>query len=184
MSVYFLMANGFEEAEEVVPADLLRRAGADVKLALVADNASGPAAVTGSHGLMLLTDMLADNIDVKTADAIVLPGGTAGTAVLAASDTVLSLIEQAASNGRYICAICAAPSILGSMKLLEGRKATCYPSFSKYLTGSIYTGADVEKDDIFITAKAAGAAFSFGLKIVETLYGTAVSDKIKGEIFY
>ena len=85
MSVYFLMANGFEEAEAVVPADLLRRAGADVKLALVADNASGPAAVTGSHGVMLLTDMLADNIDVKTADAIVLPGGTAGTAVLAAS---------------------------------------------------------------------------------------------------
>jgi len=178
MLVYILLAEGFEESEAVVPADLLSRAGAQVRFV----SASVSKDVEGSHGIHICADDYIDEIDMDAMEAVILPGGGKGTALLAADSRVISIIDSAFKQGKYICTICAAPSILASMGLLDGRKATCYPSFSKYLEKSIYTGADTERDDIFITGKAAGTAYQFALKIVQALFGDSVSDKIKNDI--
>ena len=107
-----------------------------------------------------------------------------GTEHLGANNNVLNLVEYAAQNGRYIAAICAAPSILGKMRLLDGRNAAVYPSFADNLKYANITGRKVEHDDIFITAEGMGVAFEFGFKIIELLMGRNAADDIKNSVRY
>ena len=178
MTVYFLLADGFEESEAVVPADLLSRAGADVKLVSVSDSIF----VKGSHDFTLRADMLIDDVSKEEMGCLILPGGAAGTQRLYDSVKVHSIIEAAVAKGVYIGAICAAPSILGRMRLLDGRRAACYPTFREHLTHSVITGKKVEHDDIFVTAEGMGVSFEFGYKLVELLYGAESAENIKGQI--
>jgi len=180
MSVYVFLADGFEEAEALIPTDMLIRGGADVKLTSVGTSLT----VRGAHKINVNADILLSDVDLSTAEAIILPGGSGGTTLLAKDQKVIFMINEAASRGIYIGAICAAPSILGSMGLLDGRKAACYPSFQKYLLNSNITGNEVECDDIFITAKAAGSSFEFAFKLVELICGSDMCNKIKQEIYY
>ena len=110
---------------------------------------------------------------------IVLPGGMPGTLNLEKSKAVQDTIDYCAKNGKYIGAICAAPSIIGKKGLLKGRKATCFPGFEEFLEGADFTGGPVEQDGNFITARGAGVAVEFGLKLVEVLSGKPASDKIR-----
>ena len=80
--------------------------------------------------------MLAEDINPENMDLLFLPGGGKGHELLDASNAAHALINYAVANGKYIAAICAAPSILGRKQLLDGKKATCYPGFEKYLEGA------------------------------------------------
>ncbi|MBQ3231128.1 MAG: DJ-1/PfpI family protein [Clostridia bacterium] len=177
-TVYMLLARGFEESEAIVPADLLKRAGANVVLVAT----EGGLAVTGSHGITVTADITIEEIRKEDAACIVLPGGLPGTTLLGENPMVLSLIEYAASRGIYIAAICAAPSILGKMRLLDGRNAAVYPSFAESLEYANITGKKVEHDDIFITAEGMGVAFEFGFKLVEVMFGSQAVEEIKNSV--
>jgi len=178
MTIYLLLADGFEESEAIVPADLLIRAGANVKLVSISENIL----VKGAHNITIKADIFIDDVSKDEMDCLVLPGGSAGTQLLGDSIKVKTLIEAAVSKGVYIGAICAAPSILGKMHLLDGRRATCYPTFQEDLAHSVITGKKVEHDDIFITAEGMGVSFEFGYKLVELLYGSSMTEKIKNNI--
>ena len=102
-----------------------------------------------------------------------------GTLNLEKSRTVQDMIDFCVQNGKFIGAICAAPSILGRKGLLSGRKATCFPGFEEFLEGADFTGAPVEHDGNIITARGAGVAIEFGLKLAEVLSGKPASDKIR-----
>ena len=80
-----------------------------------------------------------------------------------------------AAAGKPIAAICAAPSILGHLGLLRGRRATAFPSFRDQLVGAILTEGDVVRDGPFLTAPGLGAAIPFALALVETLEGPAAA---------
>ena len=110
---------------------------------------------------------------------IVLPGGMPGTLNLEKSRTVQDAIDYCTEKGKYIGAICAAPSVLGKKNLLTGKKATCFPGFEDFLLGAEFTGAPVELDGKIITARGAGVAVEFGLKLAEVLKGKAASDKVR-----
>jgi 4-methyl-5(b-hydroxyethyl)-thiazole monophosphate biosynthesis len=178
MTIYMLLADGFEESEAIVPADLLMRAGAEVKLVSISDNLM----VKGSHGITIHADMLIDEVSKDEMECLVLPGGSAGTQRLGESVKVKTLIDAAIAKGVYIGAICAAPSVLGDMNLLDGRRAACYPTFKEHLSHSIITGKKVEHDDIFITAEGMGVSFEFGYKLVELLFGNEKLESIKNQI--
>ena len=173
--VLVFLANGFEETEAIAPIDILRRNGQNVVTVGI-----GEEIITSSHGVTVVPDVtetdiaLADDIEM-----IVLPGGMPGTLNLEKSRTVQDTIDYCAANGKYIAAICAAPSIIGRKGLLKGRKATCFPGFEDFLEGAEFTGAPVEHDGNFITARGAGVATEFGLKLAEVLSGKEASDKIK-----
>ena len=107
-----------------------------------------------------------------------LPGG-AGHEILDASNAVHALISYAVAHGIYISAICAAPSILGKKLILEGKKATCFPGYEKYLYGADITGEKAVVDGKIITGKGAGAAADFGFAMLEILKGKETADKIK-----
>ena len=176
--VYMFLAQGFEEIEALCPLDLMRRAGVDIKTVAV----GGGEFVTGSHGISVKADMKDTDFADKTPEMVILPGGMPGTTNLDSSDTVTNAIENALLCDAYICAICAAPLVLGKRGILKGKEAICYPGFEKELEGAIISEDYVVCDDNIITAKGAGVAVEFGLEIAAQLKGRDSSEKIRAAI--
>lgn len=176
--VYCFLADGFEELEAIAPIDMLKRAGIDV----VTVGVTGKN-VTGSHGITFVADIVAEEITLtNSVQAVILPGGMPGTINLEKSAEVQKAIDFACENGKYLCAICAAPSIVGHKGLLKGKKATAFPGFEKDLEGAVVNGDFVAVDGKFITAKGAGVATEFGLEIVRCLVSAEKSEEIRKAI--
>lgn len=176
--VYCFLADGFEELEVIAPIDMLKRAGVEVITAGVTGKN-----VTGSHGITFVADVTAEEIALSDElEAVILPGGMPGTLNLEKSGIVQKAIDFAVSNDKYVCAICAAPSILGHKGLLRGKKATAFPGFEKDLEGAITDNYFVAHDGRFITARGAGVATEFGLEIVSALVSAEKSAEIKATI--
>lgn len=161
-----ILGEGFEEAEAIVPVDIMRRAGFEV----VTLAAGSSLVVTGSHGIKVVADALLADAGSHNGDVLVLPGGP-GTKRLAQNSEVCSLVEHYVSANKFVAAICAAPMIPGTLGLLRGHKATCYPGSEQYLKDAIVTDAPVEVSGRFITARGAGVAFEFGFEIVRQVMG-------------
>ncbi len=177
--VYMFLANGFEEVEALCPLDLLRRAGVEVTTVGV-----GGESVVGAHGIIVGTDMPEIMYRDSAPEMIILPGGMPGAENLDNSRIVDSAIRAASRNGAYLAAICAAPMILGKRGQLIGKRAVCFPGFEEYLEGAeVETEKTVVCDGNIITAKGMGAAFEFGLALVEALKGKDVADRIKASVF-
>ncbi len=176
--VYCFLATGFEEIEALATVDILRRANIDVRTVGVAEDV-----IVGSHQIPVLADIRENGVVLDdTLEAVILPGGMPGTLNLQKSESVQKAIDYAVATDKYVCAICAAPLILGHKNLLEGKKATCYPGFEKDLKGAEATGCFVEEDGKFITGKGAGIAIDFALRIVEKLVSKEEADKIYASI--
>ena len=176
--VYCFLADGFEEIEAIAPIDILRRAEINVTTVGVTGKT-----VNGRHGINVIADITADELDVcEGIEAVILPGGLPGATNLENSDKVQLMIDKANVCGAYLCAICAAPQILGHKGLLEGKCAIAYPGFEKELKGADISDEYVVTDGKFITAKGAGVAVEFGLEIVSAIKGKALSDSIRSAI--
>lgn len=177
--VYMFLADGFEEVEALVPLDILRRAGVEV----VTLGVTGEY-INGAHDIVVKADKPLSSAVKENIDAVILPGGLGGTNNMDASDDVKELVQYAADNNKLVCAICAAPSILGKMGLLSGKEATCYPGFEETFVGGKYVKQSVIKCDNFITSDGMGSAYKFGFEITAALCGKDVVDKIKEQIQY
>lgn len=171
--IYMFLADGFEEVEALTPLDLLIRAGADIKTVGI-----GKKEICGAHGIRVTADLCDLELSDVSAEMVILPGGMPGTLNLAGSDVVLRAIKKARMNGAFIAAICAAPSILGELGVLEGKKAVCFPGFEEQLKGAIVSGDGVVMDGSIITAAGMGVAFEFGLALVTALYGKEKADEL------
>lgn len=176
--VYIILGNGFEEAEALVPCDLLRRAAEKVLLLGI-----GSLDITGGHGITVRADCLADEVDWTQAKMVVLPGGLGGVASILGSEAVRNGVRTIAEKeDSYVAAICAAPTVLAKLGLLEGKKATCYPGMESEMCGAVCCDEAVVRDGKFITGRAAGAAQAFGLALVEVLCGTEAMEKVANAI--
>jgi len=173
--VYVFLADGFEELEAIAPVDLLRRAGVRVNTISL----SNP--VVGSLNIAVHCD--SSRMDMDACTGVILPGGP-GHVVLAQSNLVHRCLAAVSEKGGMLAAICAAPSILGKLGYLKGKRATCYPGFEDKLTGATVVDESVVIDGNVITARAAGSSIAFGLACVEYLCGTEVANKIAAKICY
>ena len=172
--IYVFLAQGFEETEAVAPIDILRRCEKEVITVGIGDNI-----IKSSHGLVVVTDTEDKLIELNSdLEMIVLPGGMPGTINLEKSEIVQKTIDYCVENNILIGAICAAPSILGHKGLLNGRKAVCYTGYEKELTGAEVLDVPAVIDGQFITARGAGVAVDFGLKLVEALISEERSRKV------
>lgn len=176
--VYMLMVDGFEDIEALEPLDIMRRAGISVKTAGVYDKK-----VTSSHDVTIETDILIDDVKIEDMKMLVLPGGP-GHTKLDASDKVRKLISYAYENDIYIGAICASPSILGKLGILDGKNYTCFPGFEQFCKGGILSKEKAVLDGKILTARGAGAAADFGFLMTALLKGNEMSDKLKKEMQY
>lgn len=176
--IYVFLANGFEETEAIAPIDLLRRAEKEVVIVGVGDNV-----IVGSHGITIVADTIAQEAPLNDElEMIVLPGGMPGTLNLEHSEYVQAAIDYCVSNNIYIGAICAAPSILGHKGLLKDKTAVCYEGFESQLDGAVIGKTGVAEDGIFITARGAGVAVDFGLKLVEKVHSKEESRRQRNAI--
>ena len=172
------LANGLEEVECLAVVDVLRRAGMDVTLASIHDSKK----IKGAHGIYIGADALAKDVNAKDADLLFLPGGMPGTRYLGESSIVMKALKQAAADGRRLAAICAAPSVLGELHLLEGKKATCYPGFEEKLLGAKHVKDGVVTDVNITTCRGLGYAIALGLELIRLLAGEEKSLEIKEAI--
>lgn len=163
IGVFF--AEGYEEIEALTVVDLCRRAGIEVVMASV----DGSDMVTGSHGIAVRMDDTLSRVDFDGLDMIVLPGGMPGTKNLEACSGLMEQLDRFYESGKWVAAICAAPSIFGHRSFLQGRRATSHPTVLQELDGAVVTGAQAVADGNVITGQGMGGAIDFGLLIVEKL---------------
>jgi len=171
--LYIFFAPGFEETEAVGTLDMLRRAEIEIKSVGV-----GGKTVTGSHGIPVVCDLEDNQLSLADVQGIILPGGMPGTLNLEKSEAVRTAIDYCTQRELLICAICAAPSILGRMGLLAGKRFTCFPGFEQLVQGE-YTGARVERDGQLITAKGPGCTIPFALEIIRVAAGEQAAHKVE-----
>ena len=181
--VYILLGTGFEEAEALVTADVLRRA--DIPVALTG---IGGENVTGSHGITVRADVLVESVVLGKDDMVVLPGGMGGVASIEGSEAAMALIRQAAASSDYwLAAICAAPTLLARAGLLApDTRAVCYPSLGGELQDALVILEDqpAVRDGRLITGRGPGAAFDFGLALVDALAGADAARAVKAGLVY
>lgn len=175
--VYVFLADGFEIIEALAPVDMLTRAKIDVKTVGI-----GKRVITSSCGVAVTSDITDSEFVFENAEAVVLPGGMPGTLNLENSPVVQAAIDEACEAGIFICAICAAPSILGHKGLLKGKKAIAFPGFEEALKGADISSEYVVTDGKYITARGAGVAVDFGLEIVKMLKGEEIAKAVKSAI--
>ena len=169
-------ADGFEEGEAIVPTDMLRRAGLEVKTVSITDSNT----VVGSHNITVETDLIWDEFNAEEYDALILPGGLRGTENLTNFTPLGEALKAHNTAGKYCCAICAAPSILGKLGILSGKKYTCYPGFESDSFGGEYQDNYVTHDGNVITARAMGASVEFAREIIKTLKPEGLSQVDEG----
>lgn len=174
------MADGCEEIEGLTVVDIVRRA----KMEIVMISITGKREVTSSHQVTFLIDALAAEVDYDTLDGIVLPGGMPGTLNLQADETVNKVIRQFAAEGKLVCAICAAPSVLGAAGILEGKWATCHPGFEEKLTGAKVEEKEVVVDGNVITSRGMGTAIPFALSLVSQLVSEEKAQELAQSIIF
>ena len=177
-AVFF--GTGYEEIEALTVVDLLRRAGIEVVCVSINNEKS----VTGSHNITVAMDAGIDGIDFDSFDILVCPGGMPGTKNLEACETLTNQLRAFYEEGRFIGAICAAPSIFGHMGLLEGKKACIFPGMEADLKGAEVVYDKVVKADNVITSRGMGTAIAFGLEIVANLLDKETADQLGKTIVY
>lgn len=178
MKVLIIYADGFEDVEAIATRDVLVRAGISVYDAKINEDSQ---VVVSSHKMSLTGFKSLKNLNIEEFSAIILPGGSRGVKNLLQFSEVDHLVKEFNSAHKWVCAICAAPMVLGKNGLLHNSPYTCYPGCNEGLDG-IYTGEEVVVSDNIVTARSMLYSIPFGLKIIELLFDKETSDRVYSQI--
>ncbi len=175
-TIFVFLITGFEEIEALGTVDVLRRAGLNVRTVSL----TGQERVTGSHGIPVTADTLFEEVSFETAELLVIPGGTPA---FAGHEGLKKEVKAFYDKGEKVAAICASPMVFGSLGILKGRRATCYPGFEKYLEGAtLQTDRAVVVDGNVITGRGPGLTLDFALALVEIMAGKAKRDQVAAQL--
>lgn len=176
--VYIILGKGFEPMEAIAPCDILRRGGAEVRFAGV-----GGTLIEGGHGISVQADCTVEQMKLADTDMVLLPGGLGGVHSILASETAMNFIRLAYEKNCLIAAICAAPTILASLHITDGRRATCYPGLEDQMgTAQMILRRSAGRN--VITGRAAGSADEFGLACLRALKGEDTARQVASDIVY
>ena len=178
--LYIFLADGFEEIEGLTVVDILRRAGVEVTTVSI----MGKKTIVGAHKITLEADEVFEDCNFSDGDMFVLPGGMPGTLHLGEHQYLAELLKKADHEKKGIAAICAAPSVLGDLGLLKGKKATCYPGFEDKLKGAEVVFDQVVRDGNVTTSRGMGTAIPFALDLVSQLVSEEKAQELKTGIIY
>lgn len=163
------LAPGFEDLEAITLVDILRRGGLHVTTAGLS-----PGPVQGARGTTVLPDTVLESVLDQEFDMIILPGGQPGTRNLHQDERIKALLLRFRDQGKFIAAICAAPSILAAYGLLQGKRATSYPGALDAAQSDLtYSEDSVVVDGNIVTSRGPGTAMDFALTLVDILQGPA-----------
>lgn len=174
------LADGCEEVEALTVVDLLRRAGIPLTTVSVKDTPE----ITSSHNVHIIADTIVSKVNFDEYDCLILPGGMPGTKNEADCVLLTEAVKQFYNDGREVCAICAAPTILAGLGLLEGKRATCFPSCEPNMHGAIITGEAATETGNIITGRSMGCAIPFALRIIAHYLGEEKADQTAASVVY
>ena len=172
--VVLFLADGFEEIEGLTVVDILRRDGIELETVSI----MGRKEIHGSHDITVLADTTFEEAKFDDVTMFVLPGGGIGTINLKKYEPLKTLIKKAYEDGKYVAAICAAPTFLGEIGILKDKKACCYGGMESGLMCKTVSFDDVTVDGNVITSRGMGTALTFSLKLLEILSGEEAADKM------
>ena len=176
--VYVFLGTGFEETEAIAPIDLMRRAGLEV----VTVGIQGKT-IAGGHGIPFVADITLEEMDLTRMDMLMLPGGLGGVASIRASREAMEAVRFAYENNKFTAAICAGPTVLADLGIVNGKQATCYPGCKDGMADArMIPDVPCVTDGKLITGTSAGCAIPFGLKLVEALKGQDEARRIADQI--
>ncbi|MCC5994511.1 MAG: DJ-1/PfpI family protein [Candidatus Aenigmarchaeota archaeon] len=168
------LAEGFEEIEAIAVIDILRRANIKVDVVGVEDEV-----VAGRNGIKVLCDKIITDVKPEDYDGIILPGGNPGYKNLENNQQVINIIKSLNSRGKLVAAICASPTILEKIGILEDKKATCYPTMKDKIKNFVNERVVVDKN--IITSQGPGTAIEFALEIVR-FFNPPLYEQLKKEL--
>jgi 4-methyl-5(b-hydroxyethyl)-thiazole monophosphate biosynthesis len=181
MKGIILFADYFEDVEGLGTLALLRRAKLDVKSVSV----MGRNQIITQYGNKIETDLLLEELAIEEYDFLVIPGGKAVRSTLSIHQDVLDVILSFANQNKLIATICAAPSLLGTLSLLDGKNFTCFPGFESMILSGIYRpDQKAVTDGNFITGRSAGAIYEFVYEIVQYLKGNDEAEHLYKNIVF
>ena len=181
-TVAVLLATGFEEVEALAVVDALYRAGIQADLISIENERH----VASSHGIKLVADLMLDDADLASYTVVFLPGGMPGTLGLKANEHVREELTRRASSGEKTAAICAAPSILAELGILQGKHATANPGFMDPLRdgGAQAETRPVVTDGNIVTSRGAGTALELGFELVRQLLGDEAAQQVRESVVW
>lgn len=199
MDASIFVADGVEECEALITLDILRRSGLDVQTVAVhpegGDYALDNPEILSSHGVKITCDTALPAYTLTDEKCLIIPGGGLGVQNLKANARVHQILKtfaakrsghplsgtsaghplagtSAGRSGAFLAAICAGPTLLGQLGLLDGYAATVFPGMEDGLgAGASYQDAEVVEDRDRITGRAMGASIPFALAIASRLAG-------------
>ena len=177
--VYIILGTGFEEIEAVAPCDILRRGGVEVQYAGI-----GGTLIRGGNGITVQADCTVEEMDLEAMEMIVLPGGMGGVRSILGSETAMTAVKAAYEQGKFVTAICAAPTILAKLHITDGEHATVYPGMESEMGTAMMEDINAIRDGKVLTGRAPGAALDFGYLLLEALKGTEVMQKVRNGMVY
>src|SRR3712207_1498357 len=138
--VFVLLANGFELIEAMTLVDVLRRCGAEVKTVSTEEDLW----LTSSNDVIVKADIYWEEADFEDGDMLILPGGYPGYVHLRENRLVVSEVKHYLSQGKYVAAICGAPSLFSEHKLALQYQMTGHSCIQEELKENHkYTGETV-----------------------------------------
>lgn len=177
--VYIILGTGFEEIEAIAPCDILRRGGVEVRFAGI-----GGRDITGGNGITVRADCTVEEMDLENLELIMLPGGMGGVRSILGSETALNAVRRAWKDGKFVTAICAAPTILAQLGVTDGKKATVYPGMEDQMGSAVMQDANAVADGKVLTGRAPGAALDFGYLLLEQLRGAETAARVRSGMVY
>lgn len=159
--------NNFRDEELFEPKSIFEEKG--FKVFIASDKKKGEVA-KGMLGGTVKVDLNIDEININDFDAIIFVGGS-GAAVYFENKTVIDIAKSAYEKGKIIGAICIAPSILANAGILNGKRATSWPSEKENLNekGAIYMGEGVAIEGKIVTASGPKFAKKFGEELTKLI---------------
>ncbi|MBY0519394.1 MAG: type 1 glutamine amidotransferase [Sphingomonas sp.] len=174
--ILILATDGFEQSELFRPREALMDAGASVTLASI-----GTDPIQGMQhdekGETITPDLVLDDVDVADYDALVLPGGVANPDTLRMEPRAIGIIREFFDTGKVVAAICHAPWLLIEADVVDGKRATSWPSLRTDLenAGAEVVDEQVVIDGNLITSRNPDDLPAFNEAVIEAI-GAQVSE--------
>lgn len=170
-----IIGDYFEDVEMIAPVDVWRRHSEEITIA----SAMHRTTLVSARGIKMEADALLEELDLSTYDFLFIPGGPGAFKILINLKEVEDTIKFFANNNKLVCAICAAPMLIGRLGLLKNKNYTVFPGFESQIIGGTYLRDNgVVRDGNFVTGKSMYYAIDFALLVIETLYNRQEKEEL------
>lgn len=185
MEASIFLADGVEECEALLVVDLCRRGGIEIQTVAVNDRSGDAARIAhSSHEVPIICDTTLKEYQPAGEKILVIPGGKQGVDNLKANARMSEILKAQSTGTGRLAAVCAGPTVLGNLGLLDGKRATVFPGFDGGLGAAKYEDVPTVVDGQVITGRALGAGIEFALQIVTALRDKETAAQVAAQIVY